>query len=95
MSLTTDIQRTGNLTWEDRLKRGGTQSRLTLNPEYQELKFRLHRRLLDKINLEALASIDNERVRVEVRNALMSLMDEESTLLSFARKTADLRRGPG
>ena len=82
MSLTTDIQRTGNLTWEDRLKRGGTQSRLTLNPEYQELKFRLHRRLLDKINLEALASIDNERVRVEVRNALMSLMDEESTLLS-------------
>ena len=82
MSLTTDIQRSGDLTWEDRLKRGGARGRLTLNPEYQELKFRLHRRLLDKINLEALASIDNEKVRVEVRNALMSLMDEESTLLS-------------
>ena len=55
---------------------------MTLNPEYQELKFRLHRRLLDKINLEALATIENEKVRVEVRNALMLLMDEESTLLS-------------
>ena len=82
MSLTTDIERSGDLTWEDRLKRGSPRSRLTLNPEYQELKFRLHRRLLDKINLEALASIDNERVRIEVRNALMALMDEESTLLS-------------
>ena len=75
MSLATDIQRSGDLTWEDRLKRGVARSRLTLNPEYQELKFRLHRRLLE-------ASIDNERVRIEVRNALMSLMDEEATLLS-------------
>jgi pilus assembly protein CpaF len=82
MSLLTDVQGSSEDSWEDRLKRGSTRSRLTLNPEYQELKFRLHRRLLDKINLEALASIDNEKVRVEVRNALMSLMDEESTLLS-------------
>ncbi|HXV29470.1 MAG TPA: CpaF family protein, partial [Sinorhizobium sp.] len=55
---------------------------MTLNPEYQELKFKLHRKLLDKINLEALATIENQKVRVEVRNALMALMDEESTLLS-------------
>ena len=92
MSLTTDIQRSGELSWEDRLKRGGARSRLTLNPEYQELKFRLHRRLLDKINLEALASIDNERVRVEVRNALMSLMDEESTLLSSLEDSRSAKR---
>ena len=78
----TDIQSTSEATWEDRLRRGTSRGRLTLNPEYQELKFRLHRRLLDKINLEALASIENEKVRLEVRNALMSLMDEESTLLS-------------
>ncbi len=75
-------QASGNVTWEDRLRRGGGRSRLALNPEYQELKFKLHRRLLDKINLEALATIENEKVRVEVRNALMVLMDEESTLLS-------------
>ena len=80
--LTQDLQRTGDLSWEDRLRRSSAKGRLTLNPEYQELKFRLHRRLLDKINLEALASIENEKVRVEVRNALMLLMDEESTLLS-------------
>ena len=80
--LTQDLQRTGDLSWEDRLRRSSARGRLTLNPEHQELKFRLHRRLLDKINLEALASIENEKVRVEVRNALMLLMDEESTLLS-------------
>ena len=68
--------------WEDRIRRASTRSRLTLNPEYQELKFKLHRRLLDKINLEALASIENQKVRAEVRNALMALIDEESTLLS-------------
>lgn len=72
----------GELTWEERLRRGSGRTRLTLNPEYQELKFRLHRKLLDKINLEALATIENQKVRVEVRNALMALMDEESTLLS-------------
>jgi pilus assembly protein CpaF len=72
----------GELSWEDRLRRTSGRSRMTLNPEYQELKFKLHRRLLDKINLEALSSIDNQKVRVEVRNALMALMDEESTLLS-------------
>ena len=31
-----------------------------VQPEYQELKFTLHRKLLDRINLEALAGIDNE-----------------------------------
>jgi pilus assembly protein CpaF len=64
------------------LRRGSGRTRLTLNPEYQELKFKLHRKLLDKINLEALASIENQKVRIEVRNALMALMDDESTLLS-------------
>ena len=80
--LTQHLERTADLSWEDRLRHSSARGRLTLNPEYQELKFRLHRRLLDKINLEALASIENEKVRVEVRNALMLLMDEESTLLS-------------
>ena len=51
-------------------------------PEYQELKFTLHRKLLDKINLEALATIDNQRVRNEVRQAVISLMEGEPTLLS-------------
>ena len=82
MPLTPEVRTPGDLTWEERLRRGSNRTRLTLNPEYQELKFKLHRKLLDKINLEALATIENQKVRVEVRNALMSLMDEESTLLS-------------
>ncbi|MBX3439558.1 MAG: CpaF family protein, partial [Planctomycetaceae bacterium] len=57
-----------------------------LKPEYQELKFTLHRKLLDKINLEALATIDNQRVRGEVRQALFSLIDNEPTLLSSLEK---------
>ena len=58
----------------------------SLKPEYQELKFTLHRKLLDKINLEALATIDNQRVRGEVRQALISLIDGEPTLLSALEK---------
>ncbi len=72
----------GELTWEQRLRRGAGRSKPILNPEYQELKFTLHRKLLDKINLEALAAIDNQKLRGEVRSALMSLLDGEPTLLS-------------
>ncbi len=68
--------------WEDRLRRSMGRSKVSLNPEYQELKFTLHRKLLDKINLEALATIDNHKVRSEVRTALLALLDGESTLLS-------------
>src|SRR5574341_315586 len=70
------------LGWEQRLRRGAGRSKPMLNPEYQELKFTLHRKLLDKINLEALASIDNQKLRGEVRSALMALLDGEQTLLS-------------
>ncbi|MEO7145149.1 MAG: CpaF family protein [Bryobacteraceae bacterium] len=51
------------------------------------MKFTLHRKLVDKINLEALASIDNQRVRSEVRQALVSLIDAEPTLLSAIEKS--------
>jgi pilus assembly protein CpaF len=75
------------LSWEQRLLRSaGQQQRTNLKPEYQELKFTLHRKLLDKINLEALATIDNQRVRAEVRQALISLIDNEPTLLSGMEK---------
>jgi pilus assembly protein CpaF len=72
--------------WEQRLLRNSTKPKGALKPEYQELKFTLHRKLLDKINLEALAMIDNQRVRGEVRNALMQLIDGEPTLLSSIEK---------
>jgi len=55
-------------------------------PEYQELKFTLHRKLLDRINLEALSSMSGERVRAEVRTAVARLVDEEKTPLSLVEK---------
>jgi pilus assembly protein CpaF len=74
------------LSGEQRLMKSTTQKRSGLQPEYQQLKFTLHRKLLDKINLEALAMIDNQRVRGEVRQALIALVDGEPTLLSSVEK---------
>jgi pilus assembly protein CpaF len=55
-------------------------------PEYQELKFTLHRKLLDRINLEALSSMAGERVRAEIRTAVAKLVEEEKTPLSLVEK---------
>jgi pilus assembly protein CpaF len=55
-------------------------------PEYQELKFTLHRKLLDRINLEALSSVASDRVRGEVRAAVAKLVEEEKTPLSVMEK---------
>jgi len=58
----------------------------TYTPEYQELKFTLHRKLLDRVNLEALSSMAGERVRNEIRAAVAKLVDEEKTPLSLVEK---------
>src|SRR5258705_6174325 len=75
------------VSWEQRLlKNTNRQNKANLKPEYQELKFTLNRKLVDKINLEALATIDNQRVRNEVRQAVIQLIDAEPTLLSSLEK---------
>ncbi len=78
--------KTPQVSWEQRLLKNSGRPKSALKPEYQELKFTLHRKLVDKINLEALATIDNQRVRSEVRQAVMSLIDAEPTLLSSIEK---------
>src|SRR5450432_1937386 len=77
---------TQQVSWEQRLLKNAGRQKANLKPEYQELKFTLHRKLVDKINLEALASIDNQRVRAEVRQAVIQLIDAEPTLLSSLEK---------
>ena len=57
-----------------------------LGQQHQDLKFTLHRKLLDKINLDALASIETQKLRNEVRSALTQLMDAEQTLLSAVER---------
>src|SRR3984885_6874762 len=72
--------------WEQRLLKNTGRAKAAPTPEYQELKFTLHRKLVDKINLDALASIDNQKMRSEVRQALLALIDGEPTLLSSTEK---------
>src|SRR5450631_1433391 len=72
--------------WEQRLLKSSGRAKTAPTPEYQELKFSLHRKLVDKINLDALASIDNQKMRSEVRQALLALIDTEPTLLSSHEK---------
>jgi pilus assembly protein CpaF len=55
-------------------------------PEYQELKFTLHRKLLDRINLEALSSMAGERIRAQVRSSVAQLVESEKTPLSLVEK---------
>ena len=65
-------------------------------PEYQELKFALHRKLLDRINLEALSSLAGERARLKIRAAPWpGWSSEEKTPLSLLGKRAGRRGGAG
>ncbi|HSU66317.1 MAG TPA: ATPase, T2SS/T4P/T4SS family, partial [Tepidisphaeraceae bacterium] len=57
-----------------------------LNPEYQELKFTLHHKLLDRINLDVLAGIEDDRIRAEVRDAVLAIVEDEPNLLTAAEK---------
>jgi pilus assembly protein CpaF len=61
-------------------------TRDSASAEYQELKFAIHRKLLDRINLEALSSLASDRARGEIRAAVARLVDEERTPLSLAEK---------
>jgi pilus assembly protein CpaF len=72
--------------WEQRAAAGGARPPRTLSKQYQDLKFTLHRKLLDKINLDALASIETQQLRNEVRQALTALVDAEQTLLSAVER---------
>src|SRR5437879_2855059 len=85
-SLDTTNKNTQQISWEQRLLKNAGKQKASLKPEYQELKCTLHRKLVDKINLEALATIDNQRVRAEVRQAVIALIDAEPTLLSSLEK---------
>ncbi|MCL4401924.1 MAG: CpaF family protein, partial [Acidobacteria bacterium] len=61
-------------------------NRENYSAEYQELKFTLHRKLLDRINLEVVSSMAGERFRAEIRAAVAKLVEEERTPLSLVEK---------
>ena len=61
-------------------------NRQSYSPEYQELKFALHKKLLHRINLEAISVLPENQVRNEIRHAVVRLVDEEDTPLTLAEK---------
>src|SRR3954470_20213877 len=55
---------------------------------YLELKGNVHRKLLNRLNLEALASADRPRAEAEIRTLLFELISEEGIPLSMTEREA-------
>jgi pilus assembly protein CpaF len=58
----------------------------TPSEQYLDLKFTIHRKLLDRIKLEALSGVATDRVRTEIRTAVARLVEDERTPLSMIEK---------
>jgi pilus assembly protein CpaF len=63
----------------------------TLRPQpprqqYLELKAGVHKKLLNRLNLEALAQSDRTRAEAEIRTLLGQLLAEEGTPLSLGER---------
>jgi pilus assembly protein CpaF len=55
-------------------------------PQYLELKANVHRKLLNRLNLEALASAERSRAEAEIRTLLFDLIAEEGMPLSMTER---------
>jgi pilus assembly protein CpaF len=54
--------------------------------QYLELKANVHRKLLDRLNLEALAQADRTRVEGEIRTLINDLLNEEGIPISLSER---------
>src|SRR4026207_2546480 len=54
--------------------------------QYLDLKVSVHRKLLNRLNLEALAQSDRARAESEIRSLLGELLSEENTPLSLGER---------
>src|SRR6476659_11022681 len=61
-------------------------ARLDVRPQYIQLKANVHRKLLNRLNLEALASVDRQRAESEIRTLLFELIAEENQPLSMSER---------
>jgi hypothetical protein len=57
-----------------------------LRQQYLDLRASVHRKLLNRLNLEALAHTDRSRAESDIRMLLGQLLAEESTPLSLAER---------
>jgi pilus assembly protein CpaF len=81
MSTTPSAAPKNNPGWVTRL-----QNKQPFSQMHQELKFSIHRKLLDRVNLPALSAMGGERMRIEVRGAVAKLIEEERSPLSLVEK---------
>jgi pilus assembly protein CpaF len=56
------------------------------NLEFQQLKARLHREVLDRLNLESLQQMDRETATQGIRSLITDLMNQQMTPLSTAER---------
>src|SRR5262245_44820931 len=61
-------------------------ARPDVRPQYIQLKANVHRKLLNRLNLEALSSVDRQRAETEIRTLVFELMAEEATPVSMAER---------
>jgi pilus assembly protein CpaF len=54
--------------------------------QYLEMRANVHRKLLNRLNLEALAHADRARAEAEIRTLLSQLLSEESTPLNLGER---------
>jgi pilus assembly protein CpaF len=54
--------------------------------QYLELRASVHRKLLNRLNLEALANVDRSRAEGEIRSLLALLLSEEATPISLSER---------
>jgi pilus assembly protein CpaF len=69
--------------WNERLNR--TAATVSTN-HFQDLKHSIHRKLLDKLNLESIASLTKPVLSNEIRKIVESLVVEETTPLSLLER---------
>ena len=58
----------------------------SVRPQYIQLKANVHRKLLNRLNLEALANVDRQRAEAEIRTLVFDLMAEEATPVSMTER---------
>jgi pilus assembly protein CpaF len=55
-------------------------------PQYIELKANVHKKLLNRLNLESLASAERSRAEAEIRSLVFELIADEATPLSMSER---------
>jgi pilus assembly protein CpaF len=64
----------------------GARPQVAVRPQYLELKAKVHRNLLNRLNLEALASAERNRAESEIRTLVAELLSEEGMPLNMSER---------